>query len=73
MKNLRTLAVLHICQGDYCEAIELLDEALAITLRLLAEPHQIAHSCTCRGWARLRQDRVEEAIPDFWAMPGHRA
>jgi DNA-binding SARP family transcriptional activator len=144
MKNLRTLAVLHICQGDYPQAIERLDEALAIMLRLSAEPNravldnyrgfwlmqqgrldearvaqeqslaqfqmqrlplwmvkaitalgwiafyegmwqeaeewatqgiaeseafneerQVAHSCTCRGWARLRQGRVHGAIADF--------
>ena len=29
------------------------------------EERQIAHSCTLRGWARLKQDRAEEAIPDF--------
>jgi len=144
MKNLRTLALLHICQGDYRQAVALLDEALAITLRLSAESNraiidnyrgfgflqqgrldearisqkqslaryqiqkvplwkvkaitalgwiafyegkwqeaeerasegiaesesfneerQVAHSLTCRGWARLRLDRVAEAIPDF--------
>lgn len=51
-------------EGDWVEAEARATEAIAES-EAFNEERQIAHSCTLRGWARLRLGRVDEAIPDF--------
>jgi tetratricopeptide (TPR) repeat protein len=64
VKAITALGWIAFYEGEWQGAEEQATEAIAES-ETFGEERQIAHSLTCRGWARLRLDRLEDAIPDF--------
>ena len=64
VKAIAALGWIAFYTGGWREAEERATEAIAQS-EAFSEERQIAHSCTLRGWARLKLGRVEEASPDF--------
>ena len=64
VKAIAALGWIAFYGGDWQEAEARATEAI-VESEVFNEERQTAHSCTLRGWARLRLDRVDEAIPDF--------
>jgi DNA-binding SARP family transcriptional activator len=64
VKAITALGWIAFYEGRWLEAEERASHGIAES-EAFNEERQIAHSLTCRGWARLRLDRVDEAIPDF--------
>ena len=64
VKAITALGWIAFYSGDWEEAERRASEGI-IESQAFGEDRQIAHSLTCRGWARLRQGRIDGAIPDF--------
>jgi len=64
VKAITALGWIAFYEGNWQEAERRASEAIAES-ETFGEERQIAHSLTCRGWARLRLGRVDDAIPDF--------
>lgn len=64
VKAITALGWIACYEGDWQEAEDRATEAICES-EAFNEERQIAHSFTCRGWARLRLGRVEEASADF--------
>ena len=64
VKSITALGWIAFYEENWREAEERATEAIAES-EAFNEERQIAHSCTLRGWARLRLGQVDEAIPDF--------
>ena len=64
IRSITALGWIAFYEGNWREAEERATEAIAES-ETFHEERQIAHSCTLRGWARLRMNRVDAAIPDF--------
>ena len=64
VKAITALGWIAFYKDDWAEAERRASEGITES-EAFNEERQIAHSLTLRGWARLKQGRVEEAIPDF--------
>jgi DNA-binding SARP family transcriptional activator len=64
VKAITALGWIAFYEGAWGEAERQASEGITES-EAFNEERQIAHSCTLRGWARLKLGRMEEAIPDF--------
>ncbi len=64
VKAITALGWIAFHEGKWQQAEERATEAIAES-GSFNEERQIAHSCTLRGWARLRLGQLDAAIPDF--------
>jgi DNA-binding SARP family transcriptional activator len=64
VKAITALGWIAFCEGGWQAAEARATEAIAESAAF-NEERQVAHSCTLRGWARLKLNRADAAIPDF--------
>lgn len=64
VKAITALGWIAFYEGDWQEAEVRATDSI-VESESFNEERQIAHSCTLRGWARLKQGQVDAAIPDF--------